>query len=279
MAETNGTAPQLTGRVGSLTEQQSQVLEQFKAELTQKSLLNAERHDDHLLLRFLRARKFDLPRAVEMFTNCEQWRKDKDVEGIFQNFKFEEWKEVNKIYPRFYHKTDKLGRPIYIEVLGGLNLEQLFQATSRERLEKQFILEYEKLIRVRLPACSKAAGKHIETSCTILDLKNCSVMQALKIRDLLKLITDIGQNYYPETMGVCFIINAPWIFDTVWSVVKIWMDEVTVKKFQIFKSGKDHSAALFQVADPANIPFIVGGACKCPEGCDQSDAGPWNPKN
>ncbi|KAI3638807.1 hypothetical protein MIR68_003305 [Amoeboaphelidium protococcarum] len=279
MAESNGTTPQLTGRVGSLTEQQSQVLEQFKAELTQKSLLNAERHDDHLLLRFLRARKFDLPRAVEMFTNCEQWRKDKDVEGIFQNFKFEEWKEVNKIYPRFYHKTDKLGRPIYIEVLGGLNLEQLFQATSRERLEKQFILEYEKLIRVRLPACSKASGQHIETSCTILDLKNCSVMQALKIRDLLKLITDIGQNYYPETMGVCFIINAPWIFDTVWSVVKIWMDEVTVKKFQIFKSGKDHSAALFQVADPANIPFIVGGACKCPEGCDQSDAGPWNPKN
>lgn len=155
-------------------------------------MFNQERHDDHTLLRFLRARKFDLTKAVEMISNCEQWRKDKQVDDIFANFQFTEAREVTAIYPRFYHKTDRQGRPIYVECLGDLVLDALFKVTDRERLEKQFILEYERLMRVRLPACSKAAGRHIETSCTILDLTNCGVMQAFKIRDLIQLITEIG---------------------------------------------------------------------------------------
>lgn len=78
-------------------------------------------------------------------------------------------------------------------------------------------------------------------------------------------------------MGVTFIVNAPWIFDTVWSVVKLWIDEVTVKKFQIFKHGKDYKTALFAVADPANLPVRVGGECSCAGGCEYADCGPWNP--
>lgn len=51
-----------------------------------------------------------------MFTASEQWRKEKKVDEIFESFKFDELPLVTTIYPRFYHKTDKLGRPIYIEV-------------------------------------------------------------------------------------------------------------------------------------------------------------------
>jgi hypothetical protein len=101
-------------------------------------------------------------------------------------------------------------------MLGDLDLDKLFKITTRERMEKFFILEYERLLRLRLPACCKESGRLVETSCTILDLKNCSVMQALKIKDLLKMIVDIGQNYYPETMGMTLILNAPWTFDAIW---------------------------------------------------------------
>jgi len=266
------------GRVGNLTKEQTEALAQFKSTLTEKQVFKSEKHDDHLLLRFLRARKFDVQRATEMFVACEKWREEKKVDEIFATFKYEEAEQVNAIYPRFYHKTDKAGRPIYIEILGSLDLETLFKLTTRERLENHFIYEYEKLCRVRLPKCSEAIGHHVETSCTILDLKNCSVMQALKIRDMLKLIVEIGQNYYPETMGMTFIINAPWLFDTVWNIVKMWLDEVTVNKIRIFRAGKDYSASLFEFIDPQNLPFRLGGACQCGgAGCENSDAGPWNP--
>jgi hypothetical protein len=265
----------LHGRIGTLTPEQEKALSEFKSQLTARALFNAERHDDHLLCRFLRARKFDLVKTMEMFSNCERWRQEKKVDEIYETFTFDEHAAVQALYPRYYHQTDKLGRPLYIEQLGKLDLEQLFKITTRERLEKFFILEYERVLRLRMPACSEAAGKHVETSFTILDMKNCSVMQAFKIKELLKLIIDIGQNYYPETMGMTFIINAPWVFDTVWSIVKMWLDEVTVNKIKIFKSGKDYAGALFQLVDPTSVPFTLGGTCKCEGGCENSDLGPW----
>ena len=44
--------------------------------------LDPERHDDATLLRFLRARKFDLAKAKEMFIACEKWRKEFGVDDI-----------------------------------------------------------------------------------------------------------------------------------------------------------------------------------------------------
>lgn len=58
--------------------------------------------------RFLRARKFDLPKAKEMLLNAEQWRIDFKVDEIVQNFEFKEKAEVDKYYPQFYHNTDKV---------------------------------------------------------------------------------------------------------------------------------------------------------------------------
>jgi hypothetical protein len=84
-----------------------------------------------------------------MLVNCENWRLEKKVDELYEKFIYEEDDKVSEIYPRFYHKTDKYGRPIYIEVLGKLDLDQLFKVTTKERLEQNFIFEYEKLIRKR----------------------------------------------------------------------------------------------------------------------------------
>lgn len=108
----------MSGRVGNLTTQQQETLDAFRATLKERQAFDATRMDDNLLLRFLRARKFDLQRSLDMILACEQWRRDKQVDRIFTEFQFQELKEVNRIYPRFYHKTDKLGRPLYVEQLG-----------------------------------------------------------------------------------------------------------------------------------------------------------------
>ncbi|KAG8748333.1 cytosolic factor, phosphatidylinositol/phosphatidylcholine transfer protein [Ceratobasidium sp. 428] len=72
----------LAGRVGHLTPEQEHILGKFKTELTAEGYFHPERHDDPTLLRFLRARKFDLPKAKEMIISCENWRKDFGVDDI-----------------------------------------------------------------------------------------------------------------------------------------------------------------------------------------------------
>ncbi|TPX57783.1 hypothetical protein PhCBS80983_g03595 [Powellomyces hirtus] len=267
----------LAGRVGNLTPEQTQTLAQFKTELAAEGFYDPAKHDDHILLRFLRARKFHLPEAKKMWTEYITWRKEFGADEILQTFDFPEYPVVKKFYPRFYHKIDKLGRPIYFEQLGGVDVKQLFQVTDMDRMLKNHVYEYEKLVKYRLPACSKKTGRYIEQSCTILDMKNVYITAFPSVASLVKQVSAIAQNYYPEMLGKMYIINAPMLFTGVWSIVKGFLDEVTVSKINIL--GSNYKSKLLETIDESSLPKIYGGTCECPGGCAHADVGPWNDKS
>jgi hypothetical protein len=72
------------GRLGNLSAQQQATLDQFRADLKADANFpwNDARHRDTDLLRFLRARKFDLAATKTMIYKCEQWRKDFGVDEL-----------------------------------------------------------------------------------------------------------------------------------------------------------------------------------------------------
>ncbi|WVW83624.1 hypothetical protein I302_105645 [Kwoniella bestiolae CBS 10118] len=284
----------LSGHPGHLSETQQATLTKFREELTAEGSIPAnrdevvatlgyDRFDDQTLLRFLRARKFDIPKAKLMWNNNEKWRKEFGADDIAANgYDYPELREVNKYYPQFYHKTDREGRPIYIEQLGKLDINKLYALTTQDRQLHHLVHEYEKFLKSRLPACSKEAGQLVETSCTILDLYNAGISSFYKVKDYVGAASSIGQNNSdtnmfldPETMGHMFIINAPYLFSTVWSLIKPWLDEATVRKIHIL--GKNYKTELLQYIPEENLPADLGGKCNCPGGCSLSDAGPWNP--
>jgi len=75
------------------------------------------------------------------------------------------------------------------------------------------------------------------------------------------------------TSGKFYLINAPWGFSTVWSVVKRWLDPVTVEKISIL--GSSYQSELLKQIPADNLPVEFGGNCQCPGGCALSDEGPW----
>jgi len=264
----------LPGRLGNLSVIQQHALEKLKKELQDEGHFVPERMDDATLLRFLRARKFDVPKAKEMLLAMEQWRKDFGIVELVENFDFKEKKAVDKYYPQYYHKMDKDGRPIYVEQLGKLDIKALYEITTQERQLQRLVWEYEKCVTERFPACSAAVGHPVETSCTILDLNNVSLTNFYRVKDYVMKAASIGQDRYPESMGKFYIINAPWAFSAVWSIIKPWLDEVTVSKIDILGSG--FKERLLAQIDAENLPKELGGTCSCPGGCSLSDAGPWN---
>ena len=48
--------------------------------------------------------------------------------------------------------------------------------------------------------------------------------------DLDKMMIDTIQNYYPERLGQCFLVNAPTVFKVAWAVVRPWLDKRTTSK-------------------------------------------------
>eukprot|EP00916_Digyalum_oweni_P011522 GHVL01019190.1.p1 GENE.GHVL01019190.1~~GHVL01019190.1.p1 ORF type:complete len:110 (+),score=4.03 GHVL01019190.1:323-652(+) len=98
------------------------------------------------------------------------------------------------MYPHGYYGTDKMGRPVYIERLGKIEVGHLLEATDLESFLLYYVQEYERcnsvhnlngdcngnlncglqnaVLELRMPACSVAmGGKPIHDSLTILDLQ------------------------------------------------------------------------------------------------------------
>jgi CRAL/TRIO domain len=124
-----------------------------------------------------------------------------------------------------------------------------------------------------MPAASRAVGHPVETFCTILDLQGVTLSNFYRVKDYVMAAARIGQDRYPEIMGKFYIINAPWAFTAVWSMIKGWLDEVTVNKIDILNTSyKDKLLAQIPVE---NLPKDFGGSCECAGGCSLSNAGPW----
>lgn len=280
MAETNTSYPSVvqpggpTGYPGNTTpEQEAQILV-LRSQLEQ--LGYTDRLDDASLLRFLRARKFDVEKTKEMFINCENWRKEFGVNDILETFHYREKSQVASFYPQYYHKTDKDGRPIYIEELGKVNIPEMYKLTTQERMLKNLVWEYESFIKYRLPACSRQIGYLVETSCTIMDCKGISLSQISQVFSYVREASKIGQDYYPERMGKFYIINAPFGFATAFRIFKPFLDPVTVNK--IFILGWSYQADLLKQIPAENLPVRFGGKSEVSEdlgGLYLADVGPW----
>ncbi|VUC29833.1 unnamed protein product [Clonostachys rosea] len=261
-----------SGHAGHLTDEQIAQVHQLRMMLEAEGF--TERLDTLTLLRFLRARKFDVNLAKQMFVDCEKWRKESKLDETLPTWDYPEKPEVAKYYKQFYHKTDKDGRPLYIETLGGIDLNAMYKITTAERMLTNLAVEYERVSDPRLPACSRKAGTLLETSCSIMDLKGVTLTKVPSVYSYVSQVTVISQNYYPERLGKLYLINAPWGFSTVWGIIKGWLDPVTVSKIHILGSG--YKSEVLKQVPAENLPKEFGGSCQCEGGCENSDAGPWH---
>ena len=166
-------------------------------------------------------------------------------------------------------------RPIYIQRVGMVNIKKLFHITTKERLLRYYAREYEKLQLILYPTCSLIAGKKIETSLNIIDLKGGTFSLILpQTIQFIKMALTTSQNYYPESLGIMFIVNTPKYLEAGWNLIKIFLDEKTLSKIHIL--GTDFKNTLLQYIDTKNLPKFLGGECDCKNGgCLVKCEGPW----
>lgn len=267
-----------SGFIGDMSEEQEQALEEFKKAIADESLTTDTRYDDYYLLRFMRARKFDLEKTMEMFKKFLEWRVEHRTDEAMVIYKCPNVEKAREIYPHGYHGTDLEGRPFYIDQPCNFEIDDLLKIVSKEELYVYYVKEYEKLIHIRFPAASAAYGKKIEQSFSLLNLKGFSMGKLKeKSRNFIKLAIDIGSDNYPEIMYKMFIVNTSFMFKGAWAIISPFLDAKTKKKISIH--GSSFQKELFKFVDPSNVPESLGGECTCSHderGCYYSDIGPWN---
>ncbi|KAJ6752549.1 hypothetical protein OIU85_002918 [Salix viminalis] len=250
---------------------------ELRQKLLERDLLPPGHDDYHTLLRFLKAREFNIDKTIKMWQEMLNWRKEYGTDSILEDFEFDELEEVLQFYPHGYHGVDKEGRPVYIERLGKAHPSKLMRITTIERYLKYHVQEFERAIQEKFSACSVASKRRICSTTTILDVQGLGIKNFTRTSaTLLGAMTKIDSNYYPETLHRMFIVNAgPGFKKMLWPAAQKFLDAQTIAKIQVLEPRS--LPKLLEVIESNQLPDFLGGSCSCSAGgCLRSSKGPWN---
>ncbi|KAJ3376126.1 hypothetical protein GGF31_000193 [Allomyces arbusculus] len=200
-----------------------------------------DHHVDAFLLRFLRARKFDVPAAEAMLVDALRWRVLNNAQGTLEHG--DALVEANQFSSGkcFWYQTDLQGRPIiYINVKAHER-----GANSLEQLERHTVYMMETTRLLLTPGSA-------ETVTIVFNMTGFSMANA--DLDMVKFLVNCLQNYYPESLGACLVVNAPWLFHGIWKLIKPWLDPVVQAKVAFIKP-----AELATWIDPQRTPAFIDG--------------------
>ncbi|XP_049528506.1 SEC14-like protein 2 isoform X4 [Dermacentor silvarum] len=237
-------------------------LDQFRAAVADLSLPWTE---DWYLLKWLRARKFNVDDAKKMLHEHIDWRKQHQVDTILEDY------EVPTLFlqycPGGFVECGLGGQPVYITPLGSTDIKGLLEAAPRSDLIRHliYILETQEELKRRISL--QNGGRRIDTMYVVADMEGFSFWQLSSI-EVVSAISEAVRLYeanYPEILEEAFVINAPSLFPVLWNIVKPLLSQRTISKVNIFgKEGwRDVLASRFDVE---RLPAHWGGRLRGPDG-------------
>jgi len=215
------------------------------------------------LIRYLRARKWDLQAAEAMIRGTARWRH----EFRFADLKAGAFKDTvalenatGKLYARGY---DRHGRPVFY---------------MKPRLENTFspvgVVVHLVYCMERAVSCvdrreaealergdwtDDASAGPVGKIALLVDFDGYSLSNAIPLRTASEVMT-ILQDHYPERLGQAFFLSPPWIFSSLWSVVSPLVDPVTYAKIQfVSEVGEARAKRLEATFDLAALEKDFGG--------------------
>ncbi|EDV21367.1 uncharacterized protein TRIADDRAFT_60318 [Trichoplax adhaerens] len=163
----------MSGCVGNLSAQQEETLNTFRSKFTD-ILPSEELNDDYFLLRWLRARNFDLQKSEQMLKQHCRFRKEWKIDKLVAEDDLPEfWRNY---YPGNYIGYDKDGAPLFYVNVGKFDVKGLYLSLKSEELTKYTLAVPEKGMQL----CAEQSKK----------------------------VLGILEDNYPEFMKHVFVVNA-----------------------------------------------------------------------
>ncbi|KAI1112115.1 CRAL-TRIO domain-containing protein [Nemania sp. NC0429] len=167
-------------------------------------------HPDALVLRFLRARKWDVEKGVAMLVSAIIWRLERNIAdaiiyagegvGLKKDLSADDEGFIAQYRSgkSYVHALDRENRLVYI-IRARLHDPKL---QSTEAMKTYILHNIESLRILIKPPTDKC--------CLVFDMTGFGLNNM--DYDVIQFLVSVFEARYPETLGVVIIHNAPWVF-------------------------------------------------------------------
>ncbi|GIL57747.1 hypothetical protein Vafri_12894 [Volvox africanus] len=229
-------------------QQQQQQLDDVSKDL--KVFWEPGRAQKVVLLKFLRARQFNVQAAVTMLVNCLKWRRDFDVAGLASEMFPPQLAAAGQLSGR-----DRAGNPVTYNYYGSeLDLGSVFGSPGGVAT----------FVRWRVKLMEQAVGLldfegGFEHVTQVHDYSGASMFgMNSQVKAASRQIIKLFQDNYPEMLSAKLFLNIPRVMEFVFGIFSAFCDAATRAKFVMASPARARSV-LLQYIDPAQVPSRFGG--------------------
>jgi len=266
-------------------EQETRLMEQMRERLADKFARSAQYPEvigDRKLIRFLRGHFHDLDKACEMMEKFLDWRHENKVDAIRKDIvdngldapeKFPFGELVLRLTKTVVLNTEKFNEgfdPVTVEsyvaptIWNEISVDDYIQF-------RIYCLEYVSMILEQLSEIREQELKakqenteepygYIQRLYAVRDLNGMSMFNFTPHNQAIaRRITMVSSDNYPELLKKAFVVNTPWIFNTIFSFFKLFLPAATIAKVNV--CGANFLEQLNEELGAERVPDFIGGAC------------------
>lgn len=213
----------LVGNVGAVTAaedvtinaEQKAILDKFRETMSSR-LYKDYMKEDVYLLRWLRAREFDVKAAEKLLDENLRWRRDNKIDTIQE----EDWSDFTKDYPYSVDGFDKDGRPVGTVSIGDWNIRRASVTGKLPRLQRYMDKMMDeismKVLRLR------SDGKNVTRWVLLTNVEGFNVVQHAcpACTSLWVNFLRSYESHFPSTAHTIIAINSPETFNLLLRLLK-----------------------------------------------------------
>lgn len=227
-----------------------------------KDLEECRDYDDYTLENWLKARSYDVEKAITMLRDSVAYKKKMDVDNLLDSYTLP--KVLKEYFASGFCGFDKDGSPVLVESYGYMDMRGLMLSCKKEDMEKGELLKCEEIVQ-KCEMMSKKLNKRVEGLTVIFDMDRVGPKSLWRPGLQMYLhLARILQLNYPNMLKRIFVVNVPKIFPFLWKICRPLISDELKNTLHVL--GSNFKTNLLEYIDADNLPEYLGGEKRDPDG-------------